>query len=436
MTGENDILEAMIEVELLIKYQSYQSAIELLEQILAASPTYLSAKEALEAVFRKVGDLEKANEMAREITSLREQLVHTIEFLEEDPDRLQKRRLTEKMDNLIREIYGSSDLASILRTSARKFVENLDVDRCLMITLKQENGLARSYEYCREGIPSSQDGKTAKLNWLLLKKFSRGMEPLVIDETQKDPLLIESLPALEEFNIQSLIVYPLVYESSFIGLVMLHRCGKSVRWNDQEITLFSTVVEHMAVAISNAQQLNAIQTLAVTDTLTGLYNRRCFEERLSAELRNAQQQRYPMCLALLDIDYFKKINDTFGHPVGDRALQKLGLLLQTNLRKGTVVARFGGEEFAVILPNMSLQTAHLIMEKIRKLVESSLATDSGSSITISVGVTETYSQNQRELTAIQEELIRKADKNLYHAKRSGRNQVCVDLVQTAEVGRS
>jgi diguanylate cyclase (GGDEF)-like protein len=304
-----------------------------------------------------------------------------------------------------------------------------------MITLKQENGLARSYEYCREGIPSSQDGKTAKLNWLVLKKVSRGMEPLVIDETQKDPLLVESRPTLEEFNIQSLIAYPLVYKSSFIGLVMLHRCGKPVRWNDQEITLFSTVVEHMAVAISNAQQLSAIQTLAVTDTLTGLYNRRFFEERLSAELRNAQQQRYPMCLALLDIDYFKKINDTFGHAAGDRALHKLGLLLKTNLRKGTVVARFGGEEFAVILPNMSLQTADLIMEKIRNLWKAPWPQ------TLKYhhdqrGVTETRSQDQRELAAVQEELIRKADKNLYHAKRSGRNQVCVDLVQTAEVGRS
>jgi diguanylate cyclase (GGDEF)-like protein len=223
------------------------------------------------------------------------------------------------------------------------------------------------------------------------------------------------------------MAYPLVYKSSLIGLIVIHRCTKPVQWSEQERTLFSTVTGHIAVAISNAQQFSEIQTLANTDRLTGLYNRRFFEERLSAELRNAQQQSYPLSLALLDIDHFKKINDTQGHNAGDKALHKLGFLLKTNLRKGDVVARFGGEEFVIILPNTHVETAHRIMDNLRNLVEKTIATESGSPITISVGVMEAALMGQEELADIQKHIIQKADEHLYCAKRSGRNKVCSQI---------
>jgi two-component system cell cycle response regulator len=131
-------------------------------------------------------------------------------------------------------------------------------------------------------------------------------------------------------------------------------------------TISSTLAGHLAVAIHNAESFKEVQTRAITDQLTGVYNRRFFEERLSAEVVNAHQQKYPLCVALIDVDRFKSINDTYGHGVGDTVLHKLGFLLKTNLRKGTLVARFGGEEFAVILPNAALHTAHFTMESIPK----------------------------------------------------------------------
>ena len=133
---------------------------------------------------------------------------------------------------------------------------------------------------------------------------------------------------------------------------MVHRCNSPIPWSEQAKTIFSTVAGHLGVALRNAELFSAVQTRAITDQLTGVYNRGFFEERLSAEL--SQPQRYPLCLALLDIDHFKGINDTYGHAVGDTVLHKLGFLLKTNVRKGSVVARFGGEEFAVIFPNVSL----------------------------------------------------------------------------------
>ncbi len=426
-TKENEIYDSMTEAELYVKYQCYSQARELLEEIIGQYPKYLPAKEALADIYRKRGNIEKANEIARDIALISEQVARERQSGgEENLEQFQKRHLLERMDSIIKEIYNSNHLPEILRTSATRLVEGLCADRCVIITLGPDKGSAKSYEYCCEGAFSSQDHKTAKLNLLLLKRVSGGVDPLVIDETMKDLRLADLRPVLEEFKIQSLMAYPLVYKSNLIGLAIVHRCTRPVSWSEQEVTLFSTVVEHIAVAIGNARQLSTIQTMAITDKLTGLYNRPFFEERLSAELRNAQQQAYPISVAMIDIDHFKRINDTQGHAAGDRALHKLGFVLKTHLRRGTVVARFGGEEFVVILPNTVLKTAHQIMDKIRELVEQTLVSDSGSPITISVGVAEVHFREQGTLASTQEELVHEADMNLYDAKRSGRNNVCSD----------
>src|SRR6266850_404439 len=160
-----------------------------------------------------------------------------------------------------------------------------------------------------------------------------------------------------------------------------------------------------------------MQTLAITDKLTNLYNRRFFEERMQMELTNAHQQKYPLCLALLNIDHFKRINDTFRQAEGDKVLCKLGFLLSTNLRKGTVVARFAVEEFVVILPNTHIDVAHQIMDVIRKLVSETFTTDDGKPVIISIGMQEAVVTNPLDLVSLKKETIEKADTYLYQAKR-------------------
>ena len=238
-----------------------------------------------------------------------------------------------------------------------------------------------------KGLLSSLESKTAKLNFLILKKTSTDSGLVVIDDPMEDPTLIECRPALDQFKIRGLMACSLVYGSRQIGLILLHRCTRSTRWSEFEKKLVTTVAGHLAVAIINIQQL-APKTMVITDNLTGLYNRRFFEETFPVELRNAQQQGLPLSLALLDIDNFKQINSTCGQAGGDKVLHKFGFLLKTNLRKGTVVARFGGEEFVVILPNANLKVALQVMDKIRRLVERTVATDSGDPITVSIGVSE------------------------------------------------
>ncbi len=420
---ENEIFDIMVEAELYVKYQSYSKAIELLENVADRFPRYLPAKKTLEDIFRRTGKFERANEISREIALISAQLASERSPSQDNTPDL-KRQLVEKIDSIIKAVYESTDYADILKISAQLLAEHLPADRCVIITLGKDNPAAKYFEFCKHGVASCPAQKTAKLNFNLLKKVSGGLEVVAIDETLKEAALQDFRAELEEFKIHTLMVYPLFFKAELIGLIVVHRCSKGVSWNEQEKTLFSTVAGHVAVAISNARQFSAMQTLAITDKLTNLYNRRFFEERMQMELTNARQQKYPLCLAMLDIDHFKRINDTFGHAEGDKVLCKLGFVLSTNLRKGTVVARFGGEEFVVILPNTHIDGAHQIMDGIRKLVSETFTTDDGKPITISIGVQEAVVAGSMDLVSLQKETIEKADTHLYQAKRTGRNQVC------------
>ncbi len=423
MAEENEIFDIMVEAELYVKYQSYSKAIELLEDVADRFPRYLPAKKTLEEIFRRTGKFEKANEMSREVALISAQLASERSHSLENTADL-KRKLVEKIDSIIKAVYESTDYADILKISAQLLTEHLPADRCVTITLGNDNPAAKYFEFSKQGVASCPANKTAKLNFNLLRKVSGGLEVLVIDETLKETTLQDFRAGLEEFKIQALMVSPLFFKAELIGLIVVHRCSKGVSWSEQEKTLFSTVAGHVAVAISNARQFSAMQTLAITDKLTNLYTRRFFEERMQMELTNARQQKYPLCLAMLDIDHFKRINDTFGHAEGDKVLCKLGFVLSTNLRKGTVVARFGGEEFVVILPNSHIDVAHQIMDGIRTLVSETFTTDDGKPITISIGVQEAEVADSMDLISLQKETIEKADTYLYQAKRTGRNQVC------------
>lgn len=164
-----------------------------------------------------------------------------------------------------------------------------------------------------------------------------------------------------------------------------------------------------------------LETLAITDGLTGAYNHRYFYKRLVEEFERAKRYRIPLSLIMIDIDFFKKINDTYGHLVGDSVLVDLANLLKINIRKHDIFARYGGEEFAIILPHTNRDGAEKEAERIRKAVESHKFShiNKAGEITISLGCV-TYPDVDVEKS---EDLVKLADSALYNAKSSGRNNV-------------
>ncbi len=175
--------------------------------------------------------------------------------------------------------------------------------------------------------------------------------------------------------------------------------------------------------IEMRQYFNHIENMSLIDPLTGIGNRRQFQERIEAELRRASRSGLPLALFMIDIDYFKQYNDSFGHIEGDNCLKSVALAISDSLKRGgDIVTRFGGEEFAVIAPEVPAEAGKMMAEKIRACVEEKRiphpkSTASGF-VTVSVGGT-IHMPGARCETC---DLIRKADEALYKAKNSGRNK--------------
>jgi diguanylate cyclase (GGDEF)-like protein len=187
--------------------------------------------------------------------------------------------------------------------------------------------------------------------------------------------------------------------------------------------LARTFAEHAALALANLKLREILRTQSVRDPLTGLYNRRYMEESLERELRRAIRKKCPLGVMMLDVDHFKRFNDSFGHEAGDSVLRALSNLFRTQLRGGDVACRYGGEEFAMILPEATLEDTQQRAEQLREAAKSAIAQFRGHSldtVTLSIGVA---SYPEKGTTG--EALLRAADAALYRAKEDGRDRVVV-----------
>ena len=215
---------------------------------------------------------------------------------------------------------------------------------------------------------------------------------------------------------------PIRFINKLGGLIILARSA-SERIDSKEVDFFKTVVKQAYIIIQNSWLYNRVKNLAITDSLTGIYNHGFLYEYLSKEFSRAERYNLPLSFLMLDIDYFKKVNDTYGHPQGDAVLCKLPQILKNNIRVCDTLGRYGGEEFSIILPESKLEDSINLAERIRKEVEQYNFGDVNKVIkcTISIGVSSYPCPDVKNL----EDLISRADKSLYNAKAEGRNRVCI-----------
>jgi len=213
---------------------------------------------------------------------------------------------------------------------------------------------------------------------------------------------------------------PLTVQSETLGVFHLEAAPASK--DDHHISqrqMAVTVGEAIKLSLANLKLRKTLHEQATRDPLTGLFNRRYLEDTLPRELHRALRQGASLCLAMIDLDNFKRFNDSFGHDAGDLALRESGRLLRENLRKSDIACRYGGEEFALVLPDSSLPDASQRVEQIRVLIEKLEIRHGGqlmATMTLSAGVAAAP-----EHGSTMEELIRAADDALYAAKHAGRN---------------
>jgi len=226
----------------------------------------------------------------------------------------------------------------------------------------------------------------------------------------------------------SCALLPLRRSGELIGCLNFGSCDPARFQRSHAVDFLKHLSDIAAVCLENAVNRSRLVRSGITDVLTGLYNRRYLQHRLTDELARARRERRPLACVMLDVDLFKPINDQWGHPAGDKVLAQIAHVIREECRESDIPVRYGGEEFAVLLPGAGLDEARQVAERIRAAVEAGdfvLPGGHALRLTISAGVScAGVSQAEEELKPRGDRLIAEADVQLYRAKSAGRNRVC------------
>ncbi|HUO26612.1 MAG TPA: diguanylate cyclase [Candidatus Aquilonibacter sp.] len=266
-------------------------------------------------------------------------------------------------------------------------------------------------------------------------RFSASAEPwarlLATNVTITDADLIHA-PTVAKLYAESAsrMCIPLVSFGQTLGVLALDS-AKPNAFCQGDLQSLESVADICATAIQNAHYVERVKQLAYLDGLTGIFNRRFFELRIMEEIERARRYGTGMALIMADIDQFKRLNDEFGHLLGDEVLRQVSSLFHQQLRKIDVVCRYGGEEFAILLTQTGAEQALNVAEKLRRTVESWQFPGVPSTVTISAG---TAAFPEHGFT--RDELVSAADRGLYAAKQTGRNRVSFALVARGNTAAS
>ncbi len=351
-------------------------------------------------IMEKYGEVVSSIIFRQQISFLKERVERPMRLLHEETERLTTTIKQEELCSLMvkscHRVFPSSLVSLILR-EGKEFVI-----------------------FKEEGLEESKISLQIKPNFIVSNPFysliAEEKKFLHIPELKKEDFTYLPFHAK---SANSLLVVPLWYEHELSGLLVI-LSEKRNAFNSEQIEFLRIYANQATIAFQNARLYKEIENLATTDGLTGLFNHRKFQEELERELKRHERSDKPLCLVLCDIDFFKKINDTYGHPAGDAVLKGVAGIIRQTVRSTDIPARYGGEEFAIILIETPLKEARLIAERIRKRVESHKFTYKGSTIkaTLSLGIASFHSG----LRIQKGKLVENADKALYHAKHNGRNQ--------------
>lgn len=248
-------------------------------------------------------------------------------------------------------------------------------------------------------------------------------KPLLVDDVESD--LRFARKNRSRYSTKSFLSVPILTHDNVVGVLNLADKFSGGIFTSRDLRVINTIAGHATLAIERSAYYHRslmLRKISITDPLTGLVNRRYFQERLTDEIERALRGGHPLSMLMIDIDFFKEYNDANGHPAGDRALVLAARTLRGNMRSIDLVSRFGGEEFAVILPETRKTEALEIGERIRAEVEMICFPGEENlkkgKLTISLGVAE-FPEDSQDIKS----LVRRADKALYKAKNAGRNRI-------------
>lgn len=323
-----------------------------------------------------------------------------------------KERLIYEISNAVR---SSLDPEQVLDTTVTKIGMAYSLSRCLVIRQMPESDDYRLYEYHDDSITPGRD--------LFFTQEGKEFVHLAVTKTAPHDFVDGhdsefDAHFLKKFGFAWGMMVPLMYGERNIGSLFLQDCKMAREWSIDNTAYLGSLADFLSMHIENANMHEEKARQAVTDGLTGISNRRYFNETFAKEFERAKRYGTSLSLVIFDLDFLKKINDTYGHHVGDEAIKSIGMLVGKSCRAVDLAARFGGEEFCLLLPETNHEDAMRLAERVRKLINETHIEGPGL-ISASVGVA-TFPNHANE----QDELFEAADKALYAAKQGGRNRVC------------
>jgi len=340
---------------------------------------------------------------------------------------MEKRRLNALLEitSLVSSTLNSQE---ILYFIVKKIAEIIPVARCSMIRLDHKQNQAHVVATFED--PDMKD-LTIDLNkYPEIKEALITKSPVVISDVNADPMMRSVKDIISPLGIKSIIVLPVFYKDTLIGTLFLRTSRSGRAFTEDEIMFCRTVANASANALYNAflyeksqNEKTHLGKLAITDYLTGLYNTRYLYNRLEEEFSRAQRYNIPLTCLMVDVDLFKRINDTYGHKRGDLVLKEFADLLRKQIRKSDVVARYGGEEFFIILPNTAKDGAESEAKRLCVCVKNHefKSLKGERALSMSIGVI-TYPHKDIKNS---DDLITLADTALFKAKNTGRGKIVV-----------
>jgi eukaryotic-like serine/threonine-protein kinase len=316
------------------------------------------------------------------------------------------------------EIASSTNSTTLLESIVRRSAQLLEASSgglYLCASDRQELRLSVTYNMLGEYV-----GTTLQYSEGVAGKIAQTGEPLIINDYRSWSGRAMIYEPDQPFN--AVLGVPLIWQNQIIGVIDVVRDAGMPPFLEADLDLLTLFAYHAVIAIENTRLLDETQRLAITDDLTGLYNRRHFLELANREFDQACRYGKPLSAVFLDLDNYKQVNDSHGHAVGDEVLRAVAARCLSQLRKVDILGRYGGEEFVAFFPETNLDGVNLVAERLRrKVAVEPIDTRRGPlAVTISLGIA-TLDESCTTLDI----LLDRADQGVYSAKQAGRNQVGV-----------
>jgi diguanylate cyclase (GGDEF)-like protein len=310
-------------------------------------------------------------------------------------------------------LTSSLDLKEILNIVMEKIRDLLQPKNWSLLLMDDATGELKFEIVVGEGAEKIK-GVRLKLGEGIAGLVAKEKKPILVEDVAGDKRFLDRIDKLSQFKTHSIVCVPLIARGKCHGVIELINKVEDGRFGEEDLLLLNTLADYTAIAIENAKFFNTVQELTITDDLTGLYNSRFLHSRLEYEVERARRFKYELSMIFLDLDYFKHVNDKYGHLCGSKLLKEVAELILSKVRNIDMACRYGGDEFIILMPETSKKNALVVAEKLRKSMKgASFLSDDGINhrLTGSFGVASFPSDAENK-----NDLINMADKAMYKVK--------------------